>query len=347
MKTQQHAERPPCKTAHANVALFIPHEGCPHQCSFCNQKAISGNQVLPEERDVERAVQTAQTALQSGTDPKCSEIAFFGGSFTAIDSGYMLRLLRAAEPYCRSGLFYGIRISTRPDGVDDAMLSLLKDHCVTSIELGAQSMCDTVLLKNKRGHTAQDVREACARVKTHGFSLGLQMMTGLPGDDACGAAATAREFVALEPDTVRIYPTVVLKGTDLALQYARGEYVPQSIDSAVSLCAELLPLFHDAGIKVIRVGLHSGGDVAKDFVAGPYHPAFRELCEGEIYFRLASEEIHATGLSGALTLAVNPAERSKMAGQKRKNLLRLREQGADCRVVGDSALDKYEIIIYS
>ncbi|MDR1630094.1 MAG: radical SAM protein [Oscillospiraceae bacterium] len=342
MEQRQNTKGLRVRERHANVALFVPHAGCPHQCSFCNQRAISGKQVLPDEQDVERAV---QTALQSGADPNHSEIAFFGGSFTAIDREYMLRLLHAAEPYCRAGHFRGIRISTRPDCVSDGMLSLLKAHCVTSIELGAQSMCDSVLQKNGRGHTAQDTRAACARIKAHGFSLGLQMMTGLPGDDG-GATHTARELIALAPDTVRIYPTVVLKGTDLAKLYARGEYLPQTLGEAVSLCAELLLLFHSAGVKVIRAGLHSGGEVASDVVAGPYHPAFRELCEGEIYFRLARDEILSRDLSGALTIKVNPSERSKMAGQKRKNLLRLRELGADCRVAGNSALDKYEIMIH-
>lgn len=331
------------KRGHSNIALFIPHEGCPNQCSFCNQRAISGAQILPTANDVDAAM---KRALESGIASEQTELAFFGGSFTALDREYMLSLLRAAESYCKNGDVKGIRISTRPDCVDASVLQLLASYSVTSIELGAQSMCDEVLRKNNRGHSAEDTRAAAGRILAHGFSLGLQMMTDLPFDSKEGAMKTAEEFIGLSPQTVRIYPTVVLKGTGLADWYRKGEYQPSSLEETISLCAELLLFFHRADIPVIRLGLHAGAAVEEDVLAGGYHPALRELCEGEIYYGLVRDEIRAKGLFGSLAIEVNPWERSKMAGQKRKNLLRLKEQGADCKIYGNAALSKYEVSIY-
>ena len=203
-----------------NISIFVPHLGCPCQCSFCNQKTITGQANQPTPQDVDKAV---KTALKSkGFD---YEIAFFGGSFTAIDREYMISLLKAANKYIKSNEVKGIRISTRPDCIDEEILDLLKEYGVTSIELGAQSMDDEVLLANRRGHTAKDVENASELIKSYGFELGLQMMTGLYKDSEEKAIKTAEKIIALSPQTVRIYPTVVLKGTYLADLYLSGESV--------------------------------------------------------------------------------------------------------------------------
>ena len=271
---------------HINIALFIPHEGCPHQCSFCNQKSISGAVKKPRAADVTAAVETALQTLRA-RDCAGAQLAFFGGSFTAIGRAYMVELLCAAQPYLKRGQIAGIRVSTRPDAVDTPVLALLKQYGVTAIELGAQSMDDRVLFQNGRGHTAQDVEDASRRIQEMGFELGLQMMTGLPGDTPAGAEHTLSRLLALRPDTMRIYPTMVLGGTPLAEQYRSGAYLPQPLEEAVSLCASLLLWCEEAGVPVIRLGLHAGGDVEKGYVAGPWHPAFRELCEGELYYQNA------------------------------------------------------------
>ena len=263
---------------HANVALFVPHKGCKHACSFCNQTTISGANAAPTPDDVRRACEIAVNSQKC--NPEESEIAFFGGSFTAIERDYMRALLAAALPYIQGGFFRGVRISTRPDCINREILSELKDFGVTSIELGAQSMSDAVLYANRRGHTANDVRRASRLICEAGFSLGLQMMTGLYLSDDETDLRSAEELIALQPDCVRIYPTVVLEGTHLAALYKSGDYTPQTLDSAVPLCAKLLLRFHEAGIPVIRLGLHSGGNVEDGYLAGAYHPAFRELCEG-------------------------------------------------------------------
>ena len=322
---------------HRNVALFVPHLGCGHRCVFCDQRAISGAAAAPTPDDVRRAARIALSGGETG-----GEIAFFGGSFTAVDRAYMVSLLEAAEPFIKNGSFTGVRCSTRPDAIDRERLSLLKEYGVTAIELGAQSADDVVLEKNGRGHTHAQTAEACALIREYGIGLGLQMMTGLYGDTDDGALATAESFIALRPDTMRIYPTVVLKNTRLAQLYEAGEYVPQSLENAVGLCARLLMRFYDASIPVIRLGLHSGGGVDHNRVAGPYHPAFRELCESRIYLSLALDRL-AGMPPGDYVLTVAPTEISKAAGQKRANIALLAERGWNCTVRADEGAAIREI----
>ena len=325
-------------TKHVNVALFVPHAGCPHQCSFCNQKTISGSSVPLTPDNIHSA---AETALKSGG--KGGEIAFFGGSFTAIEPEYMLSLLSAATPHILSGDFSGIRVSTRPDAIDENILSILKDFRVTAIELGAQSTDDRVLTLNERGHTARQIRAAAAQIKAAGFETGLQMMTGLYGDTHISTLKTAMDFIEMHADTVRIYPTVVLEGTKLAELYRSGDFVPQTLPEAVSECAELLEMFNEANIPVIRMGLHSGGNVEDGYIAGAYHPAFRELCESEIYLNKAKKLIAENSLSGEITIYVPKGETSKMAGQHRCNLITLSRLGVHCKIRECADLRKYEL----
>ncbi len=327
---------------HINVALFVPHEGCPHMCSFCNQKTISGKSEKLTKDDIDNAV---KIATRNDYDRAESEIAFFGGSFTAIDRDYMIYLLECAYPYVSNGMFKGIRCSTRPDAIDEDVLAILRRYGVTAIELGAQSMSDTVLAMNDRGHTAADVEKACELIKKHGFELGLQMMTGLYGDTDDSVVMTAEKIIALRPDTVRIYPTVVLENTRLASLYRQGEYNPQSVDEAVEICSKLLDMFNRENINVIRLGLHSGGNVDEGFVAGAYHPAFRELCESRLYFEKCCSIINENNITGKITIYVCPSEISKMTGQKRSNIERLSHMGIQAVVKSDENLSKYMLRI--
>lgn len=308
-------------------------------CSFCNQHIISGKESTATPEDVRVAV---RIALSHGCTN--GQLAFFGGSFTAIDRSYMIELLDAAKPFTKDGSISGIRISTRPDAIDDEVLDLLADYGVEAIELGAQSMNDSVLLKNRRGHTSDDVRRAAKLILEHGYELGLQMMTGLYGDTDEGALYTAKELVKLSPATVRIYPTVVLEGTSLAELYKAGKYVPQTLEEAVSLCAKLLVFFEEHGIRVIRTGLHSGGNVDDGYIAGAYHPAFRELCESEIYLSRVRKSLKSKP-QGRYKIFVSFKEISKMTGQKRKNVIELKDIGYDCTVCGADNLKKYDFYI--
>lgn len=321
---------------HANISIFVPHIGCPNMCSFCNQRYITGTSKAPSSQDIIDAVNTAMNSPRY--DPQNTEIAFFGGSFTAINRDYMLELLTSANEFVKTGLVSGIRISTRPDAIDDEILNLLNENSVTSIELGAQSLKDSVLKNNKRGHTVSDVENACTLIKKYGFSLGLQMMTGLYTDCDEFAIYTAQKIINLQPDTVRIYPTIVLKNTDLAALYYENKYKPQTLDEAVSLCTELLKMFGDADIDVIRLGLHS---IEQDsYVAGPWHPAFSELCYSKIMLENALKLLEDTG---KYTLYVRSDSISKMIGQHKNNINFLKNLGFECNVKNDDSLKEYQV----
>ncbi len=313
--------------------------GCPHRCSFCNQKTISGRTVPPTEADIEKAV---TTALNS-SDCNEGEIAFFGGSFTAVEREYMISLLKKAKEYVDKGLFKGIRISTRPDCIDEEILEILRFYGVTSIEIGCQSMDDNVLMLNSRGHSCEDIINAAKKIRSFGFEFGVQMMTGLLGDSDEGAIRTAEKLIALKPDTARIYPTVVLEGTFLEKLYLEGRYKPQKLEDAAQLCARLLMMFHKADIPVIRLGLHSGGNVEEGFVAGVYHPAFREICESKIYLKLITDEITKHEIKpGNIEITVGRRYVSQLLGQKKSNLNKLREAGYNIKVLQND-FDKYKV----
>lgn len=327
---------------HVNVALFVPHNGCPNQCSFCNQRAISGHRNQVEPSDVDEAVQIALKNPES----KGGEIAFFGGSFTAIERETMVSLLSAAHKYVKNGSFKGIRISTRPDAIDEEICNILRSYGVTAVELGAQSLDDRVLTLNKRGHTAENIVKATNLLKEKGFETGLQMMTGLYGSTDEDSIETAEKIIELRPDTVRIYPTVVLENTELCDLYRSGKYHPQDVEAAAEICAVLLQMFEDAGIKVIRTGLHSGGDVEGEFVAGAYHPAFKEICESKIYLRKVTEFIRENKIpEGKIEIRVSPKSVSQMTGQKKANIEALKKLGYEAKITADESIEKYKVYI--
>ena len=224
------------------------------------------------------------------------------------------------------------------------MLTLLRSYKVSSIELGAQSMSDEVLTANDRGHTAEDVRTASKLIKRYGFSLGLQMMTGLYKSSDELDRQTASEFIALRPDTVRIYPTIVMKGTRLGELYEEGAYHPQELDSAVGLCADLLKLFEENDIRVIRLGLHDSESLRRDMLSGPYHPSFRELCESRIMLDKALELLSGRE-PGVYGIAVNPRSRSKLTGNKKSNLKALSERGYTLEIIEDDCLSINDIVL--
>lgn len=281
---------------------------------------------------------TVETALKKKNFD--FEIAFFGGSFTAIDREYMLELLQAAYPYVKSGQVRGIRISTRPDCIDTEILDILKAYGVMSIELGAQSMDNGVLEANRRGHTAQDVADASGLIQSYGFELGLQMMTGLYTDTQEKAVETAERIIALAPETVRIYPTVVLKNTYLAELYEKGVYTPLNVEESVELCARLVPMFENADIKVIRLGLHSGKDIKENMLAGGFHDSFGELVKSRILVNKILELPPAD-----YQVFVHPKSLSKLKGNNKRNIYLLMERGYNIKIITDNGLDVDELRI--
>lgn len=324
----------------ANISIFVPHKGCPNACSFCNQRAISGQTVPATEKDVADAV---QTAINHNIIPENTEIAFFGGSFTAIEREYMLSLLTAAKYFLNIYGFAGIRISTRPDCIDREILDILKKYGVTAVELGAQSMDDGVLSYNRRGHTAGQVCRSSALIKEYGFSLGLQMMTGLYKSDFEKDRQTAQRIIELRPDTVRIYPTVVLKNTYLGELYLKGEYDPPNAEKSVPLCAELLQAFESEGIRVIKLGLHSSETVEADMLGGAYHPAFRELCEGYIYLQKMRDALKNMDKNAEYDIFVPEKALSKAKGQNKRNEKALKNDGFYCKIKGKHSMQDFEV----
>ncbi|MCC8073829.1 MAG: radical SAM protein [Clostridiales bacterium] len=311
-----------------NISIFVPHEGCPCHCSFCNQKTITGKTDKPSPDDVAKAVKTALKRKDY-----IYEIAFFGGSFTAIERSYMTSLLEAAYKFVDGERVVGIRISTRPDCIDSEILELLKSYKVTSIELGAQSMDDDVLLANMRGHTADDVVKASRLIKEYGFEFGLQMMTGLYKDTNEKAIKTAREIIELSPDTVRIYPTVVLKNTYLAKLYEDEKYTPLNPDDSAELCATLVEMFENAGINIIRLGLHASRDIKGNMLAGGFHDSFGELVKS----RIMVNKILAYP-PGDYQVYVNEKSLSKLKGNKKSNIYLLIERGYNIKIIIDNGL---------
>ena len=277
-----------------------------------------------------------------GDNSKNYEIAFFGGSFTAIDRKYMVSLLKAVKPYIKK--FKGIRISTLPDYVEDNILSLLKDYGVTNIELGAQSMDDNVLKANNRGHSSQDVKNASELIKANSFNLGLQMMTGLYKSSPESDINTAKEFIKLNPDCVRIYPTVIMKDTELASLYTGGDFKPYSLEDSVDLCSEIMLMFEDNDIDIIRVGLHYSDSLINGSLGDNYHPAFKELCENKIFLNKILKSINNLNTKDII-VTVNPLSVSKMIGQNKINIKTLSDMGYNISIEKDNKLGKYEVLI--
>lgn len=274
-----------------NLSIFIPHKGCPNTCSFCNQRFISGSGRAPSPDEV-RAILAGQVNILAQSGLK-AEIAFFGGSFTAVDKEYRRALLYAASEYVKEfpEQYAGIRCSTRPDCIDENIMDELMLYGVTAVELGAQSMNDEVLGANLRGHTAEDVRRASRLIKSFGIELGLQMMTGLYKDKPSYCIETAREFAELKADTVRIYPTVILKGTMLDDLRKQGLYESFSFEETVDLCAELLLFFEEKNIPVIRLGLHASEGVEEQMTGGVYHQALGEIVRSRIMLMRMREQM--------------------------------------------------------
>lgn len=324
--------------SHSNISIFIPHIGCPCRCSFCNQIYITNTSKMPTTVEIDNAV---EQALKSKKFDKTNrQLAFFGGSFTAIDKELMIYYLECGYKHIQKGNISSIRISTRPDAIDDDILEILKHYGVKSIELGAQSMCDDVLIANNRGHLSADVYSASEKIKKYGFELGLQMMTGLYRSSFEKDFFTAKEFINIGPDTVRVYPTVVIKNTELEKLYISKEYSPLSVDEASKQGAIILKEFYDNNIKVIRFGLHSIDE--ESFVAGAFHPALSEIAQSYIYRSLIENKINK---SCFYTVFVNSREISKLIGQKKSNIEYFKTKNIILDIKKDDRLSKYEINI--
>ena len=329
---------------HVNIPIFIPHLGCPNNCVFCNQRSISGKQSFVRE-SVDEEIKNALSTISEECE---TEIAFFGGSFTGIDRELMIYLLDTAQSYIDDGRVGSIRLSTRPDYINDEILEILSRYGVKTIELGLQSMDDNVLASSKRGHNAEQGARACGLVKKYGFSLVGQMMVGLPASNIENERYTAQKLCELGVDAVRIYPTVVFFDTELCDMANSGEYTPIDNDSAVMRTKELLKIFDKEGVECIRVGLCASENLssAEAVYGGANHSAIGELAMGEVYFDKMCELVeNSNGIKDKkVVFYVSKGSTSKAVGQKRKNIERICKKYSPLSV---KVLEKKEILSYN
>ncbi|MDO4563576.1 MAG: radical SAM protein [Clostridia bacterium] len=308
-----------------NIPVFVPHLGCDHVCAFCNQRSITGSAGDMTASRARAVIEEHLRTIHGGR----TMVAFFGGSFTGIEETRQCELLALAKGYLDRGDICGIRLSTRPDYIDAAVIERLNFYGVTNVEIGAQSMCDEVLAASGRGHDANTVRRAAHSVREAGLTLGLQMMLNLPLDNDEKAVYTAREFIALGASETRIYPTLVVRKTELCRRYERGEYKPQSVEEAVELSAKLLEMFHNGGVRVLRIGLLGGASLKENLVAGPYHDAFGELVYSRLCRRAMEKALKRDGY-----IKINCPRRfiSKAVGQKKCNIEYFKKMGVEVEI---------------
>ena len=312
------------------IPIFVPHLGCPNDCIFCNQKSISGQK---KNMTKEEAKKIIDDYLKSIVNEEATvEIAFYGGSFTAIEEKIQEELLETAYEYIKDGKVESIRISTRPDAINKEILKRLKKYKVKTIELGVQSANDYILKRSNRGHNFNDVKKASKMIRWNGFKLGHQKMVGLPESTRIDEINTAKALIKLKPKMVRIYPVLVIKNTPLEKELEQGKYEPLPLVQAVEICKELVRMFADKKIEVIRVGLQNTDEIAEpeskqsEVVAGPYHPAFRQLVESAAWYDAIVGKIKKLNVKvKEVEVTINPIDSNNVIGHKKENILKLKE----------------------
>ena len=325
-----------------NIPIFVPHYGCPFDCVFCNQKHITGERHEIDGVRVKEIITEHLSTIENVSDRRV-EAAFFGGSFTAIETDKQTELLESAYEFVKNGRIDGIRLSTRPDYINDEIVTRLVKYGVTAVELGVQSLDDEVLKLSGRGHKSDVVNEAVSVLKRYPIEVGLQMMTGLPGDTPEKALNTCKKIISLKPDCVRIYPTLVIKDTGLEKLYNDGKYLPQELDEAVGLAAELMIEFRKNNINVIRAGLAATDEISYGgaLIAGPFHSAFGELAEGEIFYKKILGYMKDMEYSEFL---INPKDISKVVGNGKRNIKRLNDKNKRIKLIYDESVGIGEIV---
>ena len=333
------------------IPIFVPHLGCPNDCTFCNQKKISGQTKNVKAEDVKNTIEYYLNNFKD--DNKYIEVAFFGGSFTGIDVDKQKELLSVAYEYIKNKKIDSIRISARPDYINKEILKMLKSYGVKTIELGVQSTNDYILNKSKRGHTFEDVKKASKLIRKNGFILGHQMMVGLPESTRQDEINTAKDLIKLKPKIVRIYPVLVIKGTQLEKDYESGEYTPLTVEQAVETAKDLLVLFNKKKINVIRIGLQNTNEITdpnskkSQVVAGPYHPAFRQLVESRLWYDNIANEIKKVNSNVThIQIDVNPSDINNAVGHKRINIEKINDTyNTDLKINPNSKIKKGKLKI--
>jgi histone acetyltransferase (RNA polymerase elongator complex component) len=310
------------------VPIFIPNQGCPHRCVFCDQEKITSQPVRPV--NGQTVCDLLDQARRSGSFSRRAhrEVAFYGGTFANLPEETMRELLGAAAPYLREGIFHSIRVSTRPDSLDGPKAAMLKSLGVYTVELGTQSMDDEVLRLTRRGHTAADTERTAELLKQQGFRTGIQLMPGLPGDSAEKFSATVRKVIRMKPGMVRLYPVVVIRGTELARWFESGRYQPLALEEAVRICAESCLRLEEAGIPVIRVGLMTSASLREkgQVLAGPWHESLGHLVRSEIYQRRIEAFLPGPDEVKRISIRVPSRDIALLRGHKNEGIRRIEER---------------------
>ena len=330
-----------------NIPIFIPGLACPFQCIFCDQNYITGNYKMPGQHDIHSTIAAYLSTTPNNESKQRIQIAFFGGNFTGLSEDHQNFYLDIVNPYLQKEHIESIRISTRPDYVNAQILDNLKRKGVRAIELGAQSLNDKVLEISGRGHTADDIIRAARLIKQMGFELGLQMMTGLPGDNDDLAFETAERIIELGAETTRIYPTIVIEGTQLASLYRKQVYFPQSLDDSVLLSARLVDLFLNETISVLRIGLllsENQNENQQVILAGPYHPAYGELVFSRIWFEKLSNSL-VFNRSNHLVIYTHSSDTNAAIGHKASNKKFLQQHFSYVHFKQDNNLPRYSFYV--
>ena len=305
------------------IPIFLPNLGCRERCLFCNQKISSEGLLSPS--SVRNFIEASLNKFPSEKKFREKQIAFYGGSFTAIHRDDQVCYLKEVQPFLASGLIDSIRISTRPDALDEGTLSLLKEYGVKTVEVGVQSMIDEVLLLARRGHSAADTVDAVSRLQDKKFEVGLQLMIGLPGDTCNRFLQTLDRVIELQSDFLRIHPTLVLKGAALENLWRAGEYSPLSLEEAIQWLKKGILKLENSSIRVARIGLQPTKDLERDYLAGPYHPALHQLVDSDIFFDMATSLLQVYQKNGQVLFLCHPKEISNLRGQKNENILGLKK----------------------
>lgn len=332
---------------HYIIPIFVPHEGCPHDCVFCNQNSITGvttNKVNSE--TVKNIIEEYLSTIKR--ENSIVEVSFYGGTFTAIDMNKQKELLSVAKQYKDKGAIDFIHLSTRPDYINHEILKNLKEYSTDIIELGVQSMDDEVLKKSGRGHTSNDVVKASQLIKEYGFTLGHQIMLGLPGDTFQKDIDTAKKIIELEPNIARIYPSLVVKNTPMEKMYKHNIYSPYTLEEAMSISKIIYAMFIANDINVIRIGLQPTEEInyGKELIAGPFHPAFRELVEGSIYNDIIYEQIRDYK-NKEIFIVINNKDISKLYAYKKKFFNDIKPQNKinKLKVLQDNSLERNNLLL--
>lgn len=330
---------------HYIIPIFVPHEGCPHNCVFCNQETITGNTQKVDGEFTRKLINQYLKTIKK--ENSIIEVSFFGGTFTAISLEKQRELLSVAKEYKDKGIINFIHLSTRPDYIDDKILINLKNYSVDVIELGIQSLDEEVLIKSGRGHSEEDVARASKLIKEYGFILGHQVMLGLPGDNFQKDIETAQKSIAMKPDIYRIYPALVIRNTPMEKMFNSGTYKPYELYEAVKIAKVIYSMAIANNINVIRVGLQPTEEINEggELVAGPFHPAFRELVEGSIYNDMILKELF--DVNKELVIKINEKDLSKLYANKKKffNDIKKQLKTQNICVIQDNSLDRGSLIL--